>query len=103
MYVGKPFSPSDPGESEVYSFDFRKDLPDGASIASVVWTCEVVTGTDADADDRLVGAPSNAGTVSSHVVADLQPGVKYRLRAVVTTDQGDDVSLWSHVTCKTPT
>ena len=105
MYCGRDFDPSDPGESEMYTFDFVKDMQKGDTIASVVWTCEVAEiseGTDEDAATRIDGLPTTSGTKTSQRVTNLTAGVTYALRAVVTTGFGDDVSLWGHVECMEP-
>lgn len=105
MYVGQDFDAADPQESEVYSFDFVRDLAPGETIASAVWTCEVAPDSpvaDAGAATRLVGPPGNDGQVTMQRVAGLVDGVKYVLQAVVTSSLGNQVSLWSNVTCDDP-
>lgn len=107
MYVGCDFSPSDVGESEVYSLDFVKDCAAGETIASATWTCAVAEDSavpDSDAATRVSGSASNTGTVTSQRI-DLSAapgGVKYVLRAVAVTNQGNTKSLWSHVECGIP-
>lgn len=105
MYVGRDFDASDPEENEPYSFDFQNDVPPGETITSAVWTCEVAddsAGDDEQAATRLSGAPTNSGVITTHSVAGLQAGVKYLLQAVVTTNEGNVVSLWSHVLGRDP-
>ena len=105
MYAGRDFDPSDNPESELYCFDFVNDLPSGATISAATWSCAVAAiseATDADAATRLQDSPINQGTKSFHRVKNLQPGVTYRLQAVVDTNQGDKISLWAHVECTLP-
>jgi len=105
MYADRDFDPADPDESEVYSFDFVKELAPGESISSAVWTCIVASDSEASdglASSRLSGAPTNAGTISSHRVIGLLTGVKYVLQAVVTTSASNLVALHSHVTSRDP-
>ncbi|MBR1150083.1 hypothetical protein [Bradyrhizobium sp. JYMT SZCCT0428] len=105
MYVGRDFSPSDEGESEIYSLDFVRDCAAGETIASAAWHCTVADDSevqDEDAASRVSGSSSNSGTVSSQRIAGLVDGVKYVLQAVVVTNQGNTKSLWSHVTCGVP-
>lgn len=99
MYAGRDFHPADPGESEIYTFDFVNDVLSGETLSNATWTCEAIEGTDASASSRLSGAPSNTGTKSSHRVANLQEGVKYRLRCVAVTSAGNTVSLFANVKC----
>lgn len=101
MYVGKDFDAADPLESEVYTFDFVKDLPTGETIASAVWTCTVAADSDADdaaASSRLSGSPTVIGKKTSHRLLGLVAGVKYLLQAVATTNTGNVIALHSHVT-----
>lgn len=111
MYAGSDFSVSDNPESEVYSFDFVNDLSPGEILVDTtppVWTIAVSRGTDADANSRLVGSPiiqngpGGAMTATSQRVVGLQPGVLYMLQAVVTTNQSNKKSLFSHVQGEQP-
>ncbi len=105
MYVGKDFDPADPSESEVYSFDFVRDLTEGESIASATWTIAVAADSaaaDPAAATRLSGGPSNAGTITSQRVVGLLDGVKYVLSATVTSNLGNKATLFSHVTSRSP-
>lgn len=102
MYVGRDFDPSDPGESEVYSLDFSRDLDANEALTAATWTCSVASGSDPSASSRISGSASVSGKTTSQRVTGLQPGVRYRLQAVATTTFGNTVSLWSHVTCASP-
>lgn len=102
MYVGRDFHPADVGESAMYGFDFARDLNDGETIVSVVWSCWAEDGVDASASSRLSGSPSNAGTVTKQRVAGLLQGVKYGLQAMVTTSESNQVSLFSYVKGQNP-
>lgn len=105
MYVGREFLPSDPGESEDYTFDFVKDLADGETIVGATWSCKVAEdseGEDADAADHVALPASYDGTRTTQHVSGLVAGVKYVLQAVVETSAGNTVSLWSHVECVAP-
>ena len=102
MYVGKDFSPSDPGEEEPYTLNFRRDVADGETVATAAWTCSVADGVDDAAAGHIVGSPTNSGTKTTQRVEGLAAGVKYVLQAVVTTSAGNTVSLWSHVICTAP-
>lgn len=100
MYVGRDFDPSDVGESELYCFDFVRDLQTGDTVTAAVWTCAVAAiseGTDAEASTRIDGDATFQGTKTFQRITGLQPGVIYRIQAIVSTQKGDEVSLWSHV------
>jgi hypothetical protein len=101
-YVGNDFSPQEPDEINTLSFDFVNELAVGENISSVVWSCEVVAGSDAAAATRLVGAGSVNGSKVSHRVGNLVAGMGYRIRAAATTSLGNVLALWSHVFCKSP-
>lgn len=106
MYVGRDFLPSDFGESEVYTFDFAKDLADGETIETAEFVCSVAgdsVGDDASPQSHV--SPVDAiisGTKTSQRIAGLLSGVKYVLQAIITTSDDNTKSLWSHVTCSTP-
>ncbi|WP_409188447.1 hypothetical protein [Bradyrhizobium sp. RDM4] len=105
MYVGRDFDPSDLGESETYTFDFVRDLASGETIVGATWFCTVAAdsiGVDADAADHVAIPASYNGTKTMQHVSGLVAGVKYVLQAVVETDQGSTLSLWSHVLCGEP-
>lgn len=100
MYAGQNFPPADPGESEVYSLDFKNDLQVGEEITGVTIELSVADGSDVDVASRLSGSPSIAGTIVSHRVANLQPEVLYRFRAIADTDMGNKLSLYAHIPCE---
>jgi hypothetical protein len=102
MWVGRDFDPSDPGENEVFSFDFTRDLADNEALAAATWTCSVASGTDPSASAHINGAATVSGKTTSQRVTGLLAGVRYRLQAVATTTFGNTVSLYSHVTCASP-
>lgn len=105
MYVGRDFPPADEVESETYTFDFVRDLADGEVIINATWYCTVAAdseGTDEAAADHVAIAAEYIGTKTMQHISGLVADVKYVLQAVVETDQGNTVSLWSHVTCKAP-
>lgn len=100
MRIDRNFSAADPDEDEVYTFDFLKDLPEGDTVSTSIWSCDVVSGVDADAASHLIGSPSTGGSKTSHRISGLLPGVEYRLRALVTTAAGSKLSLYAHVPCR---
>jgi hypothetical protein len=102
MYVGRDFDPSDPGENEVYSFDFTRDLADNEALTAATWSCTVAGGSDPSAASRISGSASVSGKTTSQRVTGLLAGVRYRLQAIATTTFGNTVSLFSHVTCQSP-
>ncbi len=105
MYVGRDFSPFDSVESEVFTFDFTKRLGDAEAIIEATWFCTVADdsdGEDASASDHVsIPATFGDGKTSQHV-SGLVAGVKYALQAVIGTDEGNVISLWSHVICRDP-
>jgi hypothetical protein len=98
MYVGE-FSPADSVENEIYAFDFKRDLATGEVVESADFEISVIEGTDASASSRLLGPASVSGVQARQRVANLVPGVVYKLQAIVTTNQGNTKSLWGRVTC----
>lgn len=98
-------------EIETVTFDFGLILVAGVTITGIsAVTCEVVSGTDANPASRLVGgaaivASPNSGGANQAVaqlVGTMLGGVTYRLQCVVTSSDGQTISLWNHLTCQTP-
>lgn len=94
------FTPANAGESEVYGFDFAKDLPEGDSISTVTFGIAVVSGTDPDPASHLTGQPSVSGTQTLQRVQDLIAGVIYTLEATVVTTMGNTLVLWAPIICQ---
>ena len=104
MYAGRDFSPQERIENEVFGLDMVNDLEPGEELISSVWTIKVVSGEDLDPKDHLEGPPKvvvpTGGTLktcSIQRIANLLPGVTYRVQAVAITTQGNTKSLWSHI------
>lgn len=100
MYVGRDFSPADPVESDVYAFDFRKDLAAGETLSSATFVLSVIDGTDSTPGSRLTGVALVSGTQARQRIAGLLPDTTYRLEAVVTTSQANTKALWSRIECR---
>jgi len=85
---GKLVGPIEVGELKIVSLDVGADMDPTATIASMVMTCKVVEGVDANPLNVLVGSPSFVGTV---VYQRVQPGVVgtiYKIRVLVTDSLG---------------
>lgn len=107
-YAGRDWPDIDPGEIDIFSFDFKRWFADGETISSAVWDCAVATesgGTDAGPASRLLGAPfadPDSATITAQRAGGFLAGVRYRLRALVTTSNGNVKAMYSHVTCRAP-
>jgi hypothetical protein len=99
-YVGTDFDVATKGERQPYALDFVRDIADGDTLVSAIWTCEVVEGIDPNASSCISGPASVSGTKTFQFVILLVPGVRYRLTATVITAVGSTVVLYSHVTCE---
>jgi hypothetical protein len=99
MYIGE-FHQADSDESEIYAFDFRRDLVLGESITSVSFELVVIDGVDASVASRLVGLPTISGSQVRQRVAGLLAGNTYKLEALAVTNQSNTKSLWGRVSCK---
>jgi hypothetical protein len=90
------FSPTNPPESELFTFDFVNDLRPGDSIASVTsWTNSVVEGVDPNVAGTVVGAATIFGTKVTQRMKNWAPGVIYSSCCLVHTAFGDDLDLWA--------
>jgi hypothetical protein len=76
--------PLDVDEADFVAFDFTDMLVDGESIASVVITCEAVTGTDAAAGTRPTGSAQISGAVVKQLMAGVLDQVDYLVRCKAT-------------------
>lgn len=104
MYCGRDYSPQNRIESEVVGLDFINDIEPIETLIASRWDMAVVAGVDPDPNDHLEGpsmvvAPEGSlkKTATIQRVGGLWPGVTYRIRATVVTDQGNTVELWSHI------
>ena len=102
MYVGNDYDQSEPGENEIYTLDFVRDMLAGETLSGATWTCVAVSGTDASASTRISGSATVSGTQTSQRCTGFLDGVKYRLEATVTTSLSNTKKLWSHVSVKAP-
>lgn len=104
-YAGNNFGDASPNEGDDYAFDFVRDIG-GNTITGAEWFCELVTGNDpapsSGVGSHLVGGPVFSGSITAQRVSGLIAGNIYRLRAVVTTDVGSTLELYSHVRCIAP-
>jgi len=105
MYVGRDFPPADPVEGRTYTLDFVNDIASGDTIVEAVWYCTVADdsdGADENSADHVALPATYEGTKTLQFVSGLVDGVKYILKAVVGTQAGETVSLYSHVPCEAP-
>ena len=98
MFVGREFDVADPGENQVYGFDFVNDLNPGDTIVSQNSYLTVQTGIDSNPSSHLQGNPVLfTPTIVIQRIFDLLPGVTYDFQVVVTTQDGDVLSLYSRI------
>lgn len=107
MKIETDFDPADPGERQSYSFDFSTEIVAADKINAATWSLTVVStvtdhAIDATPGDRISGSAivDATGKIASQFLTGLQPGNRYRVQAVATTDLGETVSLYSHVACQ---
>lgn len=79
--------PIDIEERKRLRANFARDLGT-ATIQSVEWTCEAVSGADADAQSRLVDGHLVDGSIVTQDVAGMLEGVTYNLRCKVIDSVG---------------
>lgn len=91
------FSDTLAGVTSTYTFDFGNDLPNGDTITGASWTLVVVSGTDSSPSSRLIGASTVNGTLVSQQIGGTPAGVRYAVRALAMTAQGNSISIFSHL------
>jgi hypothetical protein len=98
-------------EQFVVTWDFGFILGQNVSITNIVEiVCSVVTGNDPNAATRLLAIPQtipspNTGGIDqavSQLIGNMIGGTTYRLQCVVQTSDGQQPSLWSHLSCIDP-
>lgn len=102
-YIGKDFDDANPVEVETYTLSFAKDMDPLENIVGIpVWSIAVVSGSDSSFADRILSAAIADNKTTSIVMGTFVAGVKYRVSALATTSNGDQVLLYSHITCVAP-
>lgn len=91
-------------EIEPFGFDFVNCVAADETVSAAVWSLIVVRGTDSAPASHLLGPPrlvtpqgSTQQTATVQGVGGLLPGVLYKIRALVTTSQGNVRELYSHI------
>lgn len=97
-------------EEETVTFDFGLALNGNVSISVDEILCIAIVGTDASAGSRLIGDPTVVASPTTggfnqavlQLVGTMLAGVTYQLQCVVTTSDGQTLSLRVNWTCATP-
>ena len=106
-----------PDEEAIFGIDFALDLAPAIvtncvittaaeTITDVTFTCEVAESSDVDdpeAATRLIDDPSINGTIVDQLAGGFVAGVTYRIKAVITTSQGQLIPGWANVICEAVT
>lgn len=96
------FSVFNPTENEPFALDFVNDLRAGdfpTAIVSV--TLSDPSGTDPAPQSRCVGSPVLSGTkVIQRCGNNAISGVNYKMSAVITTNLGDTLDLFTYLPCE---
>ncbi len=97
------FDPKKPAAQEYFALRFTRQLATGITIVSAVWTCTVVSGTDAAAAAMISGPAVIVGDKVSTLVIDGVDGVQYCLECMATFSDGQRVplcaTLWVRSNC----
>lgn len=105
MYVRYDLDAFESVESRIVPADFGKLMAADEVIIQATWYLTVAddsTGEDENASDHVSIPATFSGQRTFQSISGLVDGVKYALRAVVGTDQGNTYSLWTHLSCKDP-
>lgn len=107
MLITQTFDDAEAIETDVYSFDFRRDVASADEVVSAVFTLSLVSGVDANPAGHLVGIAAISAnlvdgrdTVASQRISGLVAGCVYRVSCQATSNQGNTPNLYSHVTCR---
>lgn len=108
------FTTCTPDEEAIFGIDFALDLAPATvtngvittpaeTITNVTFTCEVAESSevdDPDAATRLIDDPSINGTIVDQFGGGFLAGVTYRIKAVITTSQGQVIPGWANMICE---
>jgi hypothetical protein len=103
--VTVPFPLAEPEDVRDHRVDFAPVLGVGNDLTTATWAITVRStlpgfAPDPTPDQRLVGTPTNAGTVSTQRVAFLMPGNDYVLSILGTGTDGQATTLWGTLRCR---
>lgn len=84
----KKFSPKDPDESIIMSFDYSEVIPDiSETITNAIWNILVKTGTDTNVSEMLTGERGVVGKVASVLVTAGVNDCDYIISCIVETSK----------------
>lgn len=88
------FSPKDPTETILLTYDFSNLFSDSTEIiVSVAWSIEVISGVDATPESMISGTITINNTSSSRLVSGGVDGVNYNISVAATTNKGQILKL----------
>ena len=94
------FSPKDPGESVILTFDFSNLLKPTEYLMGAVWSVSVALGVDANPSAMLFGQTSVQNYVSSHMITGGLTDVLYNVQVVGTTSLAQTLVLTGQILVK---
>lgn len=99
MRLTPDWDPIAEGETDVFGYDAAALLGPNETVASFTFSIDTFAGSDAQAASRLIGAPTQNGTVLSQTVGGCVGGVTYDLKVSVTTSIGKVRVGWCYLPC----
>lgn len=114
MYAGIDFDPIQPGESDIFSFEFTDDLPPGRTINEPTFQCSVVrtdpgATVDGSPQSRILGsaaisaitsqATGQTRTFANQLCGGFIKGNLYALQATVLTSDDGTLKRYSRTYC----
>lgn len=93
MAIAK-FSPKDPTETILVSFDYANLFVESAEyISGSTWTIVLLSGIDATPSALLSGNPQINGPIISHLITAGVNGCSYAIQVRITTNLGQVLEL----------
>jgi hypothetical protein len=102
-------------EERIVTFDYGLELTPGTVVIGIVdLTCTVVTGSDPNAQNRILSLPAIvdaaplpygtgvADAAVSILIGEMVAGVTYLLQCVAQTTDNQQLSVWQHQDCIQP-
>jgi hypothetical protein len=86
------FSPKDPQETVLYTFDFRNLMQGSETLQSSVWSIAVVSGTDLNPNAMLT-TPILTQTTSAMLITGGISAVTYQITVTANTSNGQVLKM----------
>ena len=99
--MAQDFSPKNPADADVFTFDYAADMAPGDTMLGSTWAVFVETGVDPTPSVMISGSAASIGTTANQLMIGGVSGVYYRFecRANILQASGTMQSLTKSANC----